>query len=188
MKIAISVSELTKPLVTAACQWLTQFGYTCEQFSADGHGGAEMERRILVREFAGVLDLTVTELAAELLKLPGGAGPNRMTGAAVAGTPQVLSIGGTDRVGAHTLSPEEADRLGQDFAQRACASNSPTAILLPRQMVEHEPASVAYKAMIESIQNWAYGVEMIEVNSAMDEPAFAEVAASTLHRMLAKRV
>jgi uncharacterized protein (UPF0261 family) len=186
MKIAISVADSTKTTVTTARQWLEDRHCSVVLFIADGIGGQNLERRVLACEFAGVLDLTITELAAELLKLPDTAGPNRMTAAAMAAIPQVLSVGGSDRVGEHILTPEEADRLGQDFAQRACASNSPTAIMLPTRLYATEPPTVAFKAMIESIRNWAYGVEMIDVNSAMDEPAFAESAASTLHRMLAK--
>jgi len=125
------------------------------EFRADGAGGRALERGIAEGRFAGVLDLTTAELAGELFGGIAGAGPDRMTAAALRGVPQVIGVGGLDGVmfgpkesipakfagrRFHELSPsrtlmrttpEENDRLGLEIAQKACAAKGPTAILLP---------------------------------------------------------
>ena len=128
---------------------------TVVEFRADGAGGRAMERGIAEGRFAGVLDLTTSELADQLFGGIAGAGPDRMTAAALRGVPQVIGVGGLDGVTFgpqesipatfagrrfHELSPsrtlmrttpEENDRLGLEIAQKACAAKGPTAILLP---------------------------------------------------------
>ncbi len=130
------------------------FGSVVE-FRADGAGGRALERGIAEGRFAGVLDLTTAELADQLFGGIAGAGPDRMTAAALRGVPQVIGVGGLDGVlfgpkesipakfagrRFHELSPsltlmrttpEENDRLGLEIAQKACAAKGPTAILLP---------------------------------------------------------
>ena len=125
------------------------------EFRADGAGGRALEREIAEGRFAGVLDLTTAELADQLFGGIAGAGPDRMTAAALRGLPQVIGVGGLDGVmfgpkdsipaqfawrRFHELSPsltlmrttpEENDRLGLEIAQKACAAKGPTAILLP---------------------------------------------------------
>jgi len=125
------------------------------EFRADGAGGRALERGIAEGRFAGVLDLTTAELAGELFGGIAGAGPDRMTAAALRGVPQVIGVGGLDGVmfgpkesipakfagrrfrelsPSRTLmrtTPEENDRLGLEIAQKACAAKGPTAILLP---------------------------------------------------------
>jgi Uncharacterised protein family (UPF0261) len=169
MKIAIcgqpDIAELVANLLHRA-------GHTTEVFLPDGLGGGAMDALFSYGEFHAVVELDLRELAAELFGLPGGAGPDRLTGAAVVGIPQVVCLIGCD----NGLSAEQSDRLGLDIAQRLCASNSPTVLLIP-------PAkSPGAEVLRESIRQWAYGVEMIDV----DESRIAEVAASTLLRVLAR--
>ena len=67
-------------------------------FHATGNGGQAMESLIDEGLIAGVLDITTTELADELV---GGfltAGPERLTAAGRAGIPQVVSTGAVDMV------------------------------------------------------------------------------------------
>src|SRR5204862_3738978 len=104
---------------------------------------------------AGVLDLTTTELADELVGGILSAGPNRLTAAALRGVPQVIALGALDMVNfgppetvpekfggrrfyqhnsTVTLmrtTPEENDRLGKEIAHKASAAKGPTAVLLP---------------------------------------------------------
>ncbi|HET6573604.1 MAG TPA: Tm-1-like ATP-binding domain-containing protein, partial [Fimbriiglobus sp.] len=104
---------------------------------------------------AGVLDITTTELADELAGGVFGAGPDRLTAAALAGVPQVISVGAVDMVNfgppetvperykgrrfyqhnpTVTLmrtTPEENDKIGKEIAEKASAARGPTAILLP---------------------------------------------------------
>jgi uncharacterized protein (UPF0261 family) len=114
-----------------------------------------MESLITDGLIAGVLDITTTELADELVGGVLSAGPDRLTAAASRGVAQVISVGALDMVNfgppetvperfngrrfyqhnpTVTLmrtTPEENDRLGLEIAQKASAARGPTAILLP---------------------------------------------------------
>ena len=60
-------------------------------FHATGNGGQAMESLIAEGLIAGVLDITTTELADELVGGMLSAGPDRLTAAGEAGVPQVVS-------------------------------------------------------------------------------------------------
>jgi uncharacterized protein (UPF0261 family) len=103
----------------------------------------------------GVLDITTTELADELVGGVLSAGPDRLTAAALQGVPQVISLGALDMVNfgppdtvpeefrgrrfyqhnpTVTLmrtTPEENDRLGKEIAEKASAARGPTTVLAP---------------------------------------------------------
>jgi uncharacterized protein (UPF0261 family) len=88
-------------------------------------------------------------------------------------------------------TPEENDILGKQLAERACAASGPTAILLPLRGVSALDAEgqafwwpEADAALFQSIRNWVYGVELIELDLHMNDPAFARAAADTLLRLL----
>jgi len=73
-----------------------------------------MERLITEGQIEGVLDITTTELADELVGGVMSAGPSRLTAAAKQGLPQIVSLGALDMVnfGVRTSVPEKfADRL-----------------------------------------------------------------------------
>src|SRR5207302_1767980 len=103
--------------------------------------------------------LTTTELADELVGGILSAGPDRLTAAALRGTPQVIAPGALDMVNfgppetvperfrgrrlyphnpTVTLmrtTPEEMDQLGKEIAHKASAARGPTAVLVPLQGV-----------------------------------------------------
>ncbi|MCU0705719.1 MAG: Tm-1-like ATP-binding domain-containing protein [Fimbriiglobus sp.] len=88
-------------------------------------------------------------------------------------------------------TPEENDQLGKQLAERACASGGPTAILLPLRGVSALDAEgkpfwwpEANFALFQSIRNWVYGVELIELDCHINDPQFAATATATLLRML----
>src|SRR5262249_11546382 len=117
--------------------------------------GRTMEALISDGQIRGVLDLTTTELAAELVGGPLSAGRDRLTAAALHGVPQVISVGALDMVtfGPPETVPEifsgrrffqpnttvtrrrtppaETDRLGKEIAEKASAARGPSAVLLP---------------------------------------------------------
>jgi uncharacterized protein (UPF0261 family) len=157
--VAATMFGVTTPCVMRAKERLEREGFEVLVFHATGNGGQAMES--LVREglIAGVLDLTTTELADELV---GGfltAGPDRLTAAGESGVPQVISTGAVDMVnfyGPETVPPrfegrtfyrhnpvvtlmrttaEECARIGTDIGRKAAAAKGPTAILLPRRGV-----------------------------------------------------
>lgn len=153
--VVASMFGVTTPGVEAARAMLEEAGCEVLVFHATGIGGRTMEDLIRDRLIAGVLDLTTTELADELVGGVLSAGPDRLTAAALLGIPQVVSVGALDMVNfgpASTVperfrhrrfhqhnptvtlmrtTPEEMDRLGQEIAQKLSASRGPTALLLP---------------------------------------------------------
>lgn len=153
--IALTVCSFTKPLIQITKKILESGGAKFESFPATGQGGRAMEALIAEGQFDGVLDMTTTELADELVGGVLAAGPERLTAAARKGIPQVIGVGGLDMVNfgprntvperfarrrfhqhhsSVTLmrtTPEENDRLGLEIAQKACASRGPTAIVVP---------------------------------------------------------
>jgi uncharacterized protein (UPF0261 family) len=146
---------VTTPCVESARKVAEQAGYEVLVFHATGTGGMTMESFIRDGLIAGVLDLTTTELADELVGGILSAGPDRLTAAALRGTPQVIAPGALDMVNfgppetvpekfrsrrfyqhnpTVTLmrtTPEENDQLGKEIAHKASAARGPTAILLP---------------------------------------------------------
>ena len=67
-------------------------------FHATGAGGQSMEALAKDGFLAGVLDVTTTELADELVGGVLSAGPDRLEAAGAAGLPQVVSLGALDMV------------------------------------------------------------------------------------------
>lgn len=107
--IAASMFGLTTPAVEAARAYLEERGYEVLVFHATGAGGASMEKLIESGFVSGVLDVTTTELADELVGGVFASGPTRLTAAGRAGIPQVVSLGALDMVnfGARETVPTE---------------------------------------------------------------------------------
>lgn len=155
--IAASMFGLTTPAVEAARAYLEERGYEVLVFHATGAGGASMEKLIDSGFVAGVLDVTTTELADELVGGVFASGPTRLTAAGRAGIPQVVSLGALDMVnfgGKDTVparfadrtlyihnasvtlmrtSAEECRELGRRIAERLNASNTgaPITVFVP---------------------------------------------------------
>jgi len=190
------IAASTAPGMQDVWPALAASGYRVEAFPADGEGGKTLEAGVRAGRFAGVLDLITAELAAELFGWSGGAGAERLTAAAIRGVPQVVSVGQT-----HPLTPEQADRLGLEIAQKACAAQGPTAVLLPlggflvsggRQPPEtaipqgaDAPRSpVADSPLFQSLRNWIYGIELIELNHTISDAEFSAAAERKLLTMI----
>ena len=153
--IAASMFGVTTPCVMRAREVLEAAGYEVLVFHATGNGGQAMESLIAEGLFAGVLDITTTELADELVGGILTAGPDRLTAAGKRGVPQVISVGALDMVNfgppetipskfnarqfyrhnpTVTLMRTTADenrRLGEEIGLKAAAATGPTAIVLP---------------------------------------------------------
>lgn len=153
--VAATMFGVTTPAVTAATARLEQLGYEPIVFHATGSGGRSMEALTAAGYFAGVLDLTTTELADELVGGVLSAGPDRLTAAGRAGVPQVVSLGALDMVnfGPRDSVPgrfeerllyehnatvtlmrttaEENAELGRTLAEKAAAATGPTVVLVP---------------------------------------------------------
>jgi uncharacterized protein (UPF0261 family) len=134
---------------------LEQAGYEVLVFAAVGTGGRTMESLIESGMVAGVLDITTTEWADELVGGVLSAGPQRLEAAARCGVPAIVTPGCLDMVNfgtpdsvpakfagrrfyAHNpqvtlmrTSPEECAALGGILADKLNASTGPVTVLLP---------------------------------------------------------
>ncbi len=153
--VAASMFGVTTACVTRARERLESLGYEVLVFHMTGSGGRAMEALIRQGYIAGVLDITTTELADHLVGGVFDAGPDRLTAAAAAGVPQVVSVGALDMVnfGARDTVPErfesrnlyvhnssvtlmrttadETALLGAELARKVAASTGDASILLP---------------------------------------------------------
>lgn len=154
--VAASMFGVTTPAVDTARRRLTELGYEVLVFHATGSGGRTMESLAADGHFVGVLDLTTTEIADEVVGGVLSAGPDRLTAAAKAGIPQVVSLGALDMVnfGPRDTVPErfrdrhllihnetvtlmrtsapEAARIGAVLGRKLAVATGPTALFVPR--------------------------------------------------------
>ena len=153
--IAATMFGVTTPCVQAARKILEEAGYEVLVFHATGTGGQAMESLVRDGLIAGVLDITTTELADELVGGVLSAGPTRLTAAGERGVPQVVSVGALDMVnfGPRDTVPEkfagrkfhvhnanitlmrttseENAKLGEEIGRKLAAAKGPASILLP---------------------------------------------------------
>src|SRR5437763_11651092 len=94
--VTATMFGVTTPCVEAARKRLDAAGYEVLVFHATGTGGLAMESFISDGLISGVLDVTTTELADELVGGVLTAGRDRLTAAALKGVPQVISVGALD--------------------------------------------------------------------------------------------
>jgi len=113
--VAATMFGVTTPCVERARAVLEQAGFEVLVFHATGSGGRTMESLIDSGLVAGVLDVTTTELADELVGGVLSAGPERLTAAARAGIPQVVSVGALDMVNFHAFDTVPAKFAGRKF-------------------------------------------------------------------------
>lgn len=209
----------TTACVDQARQILEAAGYEVLVFHATGTGGRTMESLIESGMVAGVLDVTTTEWADELVGGFLGAGPTRLEAAAKTGVPAIVAPGCLDMVNFHgpesvpakfrgrtfyehnpqvTLmrtSPEECAQLGAIIAWKLNASTGPVTVLIPRRAISvisapgqkfHDPA--ADQALFDALRaNLQPGIEIKELDCAINDLAFAEACAKTLLQNIGKR-
>lgn len=96
--IGMTMFGVTTPCVTAVRQSLEADGYDCLVFHATGSGGRAMERLVESGFLRGVLDITTTEVADEIVGGVFPAGPERMDRLVASGVPLVVSLGAVDMV------------------------------------------------------------------------------------------
>jgi uncharacterized protein (UPF0261 family) len=149
----------TTTCVTEAKKVLEAAGYEVLVFAATGTGGRIMESVIESGIVSGVLDVTTTEWADELVGGNLNAGPDRMDAAAKANIPVVVAPGCLDMVnfGEMASIPEkfkgrnfyihnpqitlmrttadECRQLGAIVAKKANAYAAGTAIMIPRKAI-----------------------------------------------------
>ena len=145
----------TTPCVTQARKLLEAAGFEVLVFAATGNGGRAMDSVVEAGVAAGVLDITTTECADELVGGVLSAGPTRCEAAARQGVPAILTPGCLDMVNfgepasvpdrfrgrrfyhhnaqvtLMRTTPEENAELGRILAGKCNLSVGPVAVLLP---------------------------------------------------------
>jgi uncharacterized protein (UPF0261 family) len=153
--IVASMFGNTTKCIEAAIPLLEAAGYEVLVFHATGTGGRAMESLIASGLVAGVLDITTTELADELVGGVLSAGAERLDAAARHGVPAVVAPGCLDMVNfgerktvpnafadrtfyIHNpqvtlmrTTPDECALLGRLVAGKVNASRGPVTVLLP---------------------------------------------------------
>ena len=153
--VAATMFGVTTPCLTAAQEYLEARGYEVLIFHATGTGGQSMEALVEGGFIEGVLDITTTEWADELVGGILAAGPHRLEAAGKMGVPQVVSVGAVDMVnfGPMDSVPEkfkgrnlykhnpmitlmrttalENKEIGHVIAEKLSAAKGPATIMLP---------------------------------------------------------
>ena len=155
--VVASMFGNTTTCIEAAIPLLEKAGYEVLVFHATGTGGRAMESLIASGLVAGVLDITTTELADELVGGVLSAGPQRLDAAATHGVPAIVAPGCLDMVNfgeqasvprrfagrrfyVHNpqvtlmrTTPEECAELGRMVGTKLNASRGPVTVLIPRR-------------------------------------------------------
>ena len=212
--IVASMFGNTTACVSEAKRILEENGYEVLVFAATGAGGKSMDAIIDSGIVAGVLDITTTELADELVGGVLTAGPDRLNATARAGIPAVVSVGCLDMVnfGEPASVPEkfasrqfyhhnpqvtlmrttadECAELGKTLVGKTNAYSAPTAIMLPTRAIS------VISAQAQSFHDSAADDALfdaiksgskhpvIEMDLEINDPAFARACAETLIKMV----
>ena len=153
--IAASMFGNTTPAVEAAKTIMEREGFEVLVFHCTGTGGKTMESLIEAGRISGVLDITTTEWADELVGGVFSAGPKRLEAAAIGGIPAIVTPACLDMVNfwAPETVPErfkdrlfyphnpnvtlmrtnveENTRLGECIAARLNKSTAPLTVIIP---------------------------------------------------------
>ncbi|MBI3684047.1 MAG: Tm-1-like ATP-binding domain-containing protein [Acidobacteria bacterium] len=157
--LGMTMFGVTTPCVTAVRERLEEYGYDCLVFHATGTGGQAMEKLVSSGMIDGVLDITTTEVADEVVGGVFRAGPERFEAILRRGIPYVMSLGAVDMVnfGARdtvpapfrnrklhvhnaqvTLmrtTPEENRQIARWIARKINQSSSRITVLIPEKGV-----------------------------------------------------
>ena len=157
--IVASMFGNTTACVTEAKKILEAAGYEVLVFAATGNGGRAMEALIASGLVSGVLDITTTEWADELVGGVLTAGPERLDATAKARLPAIIAPGCLDMVNfgepasvpakfagrlfyQHNpqvtlmrTTPEECAQLGRILAEKINRYTAPVTVLLPLRAI-----------------------------------------------------
>lgn len=111
--VGITMFGVTTPCVTRIKELLEQAGWEAFTFHATGTGGRAMESLVASGFLSGVIDLTTTEVADEIVGGIFPAGPERMDVILQSRIPYVLSAGAMDMVNFGAI-----DSVPQKFQNR----------------------------------------------------------------------
>lgn len=213
--VVASMFGNTTACVTEAKRILEDAGYEVLVFAATGAGGRAMEDLIASGLVSGVLDLTTTEWADELVGGTLNAGPDRLDAAGKAAVPAVVAPGCLDMVNFGTkesvpakfdgrnfyihnpqvtlmrTTPEECAELGRILAEKVNRYPAPVAFLIPKGGVSVISAAggafhdPAADEALFSSIRTLSTKPVIEFDEAINDPAFAAACAHQLLELIA---
>tara|TARA_B100000519_G_scaffold48103_1_gene38707 strand:- start:69 stop:1277 length:1209 start_codon:yes stop_codon:yes gene_type:complete len=214
--IVASMFGNTTTCVNEAKAVLEEAGYEVLVFHATGSGGKAMESLIESGMVSGVLDVTTTEWADEIVGATLSAGPTRMDAMAKAKVPAVVASGCVDMAnfGARETVPtefegrtfyihnpqvtlmrtnaEECTEIGKVIAAKANANSAPVAILNPLKAVSeiNGEGQAFYDPEADKALFEAIRskakVEVIDLDEPINSPTFAKTCAEKLLELIAR--
>lgn len=212
--VVASMFGNTTACVTAAKRILEEAGYEVLVFAATGAGGRAMEATIASGLVAGVLDLTTTELADELVGGVLSAGPGRLDAAATANIPAVIAPGCLDMVNfgergsvpdkfsgrnfyLHNpqvtlmrTTPDECAELGRILAEKLNRYEAPVVMMIPRQAISVISAAgqpfhaPAADEALFSALRKNANFPVVELDFEINDPVFATACAEKLLELM----
>jgi len=130
--VAATMFGVTTPCLNFAREYLEARGYEVLTFHATGTGGRSMEDLVKAGFIEGVLDITTTEWADEIVGGVLNTGPERLDAAAKMGVPQVVSVGALDMVNFGPI-----DTIPEKFKGRNFYKHNPTVTLMRTTVEEN---------------------------------------------------
>ena len=200
-----------------ASRLLKEAGYEVADFTEKGAGGRVMDSVVAGGAVSGVLDLSLTDLADEVVGGVLGCGSRRMEAAAKRAVPTLVAPGGVDTVHFHmdavpqafwgrTLlesggsvlmrtNPEECRRIGIVLAEKLNRFVGPVTVCLPLRGLSAlgSPGQpfhdpAADFAFFDSLEEHLRdGVELLKVQTTSEEAPFAELCAKALLQNIGRR-
>jgi uncharacterized protein (UPF0261 family) len=204
----------TTSCINEAKKVLEAAGYEVLVFAATGAGGRIMESIIESGIVAGVLDITTTEWADELVGGVLTAGPDRLEATAKAKVPAVIAPGCLDMVnfGERASVPErfasrlfyqhnpqvtlmrtnaaECQQLGKIIADKINRYTAPAALMLPRRAISviSAPGQPFHDAAADealfSTLKRQTKIPVQEFDLEINDPAFAQACAQKLIELM----
>jgi len=153
--IGMTMFGVTTPCVTQVRERLESQGYDCLVFHATGTGGRAMEQLVASGLIIGVLDITTTEIADEVVGGVFPSGPHRFEKLIQSQIPLVLSLGALDMVNFGAIdtvpaafrerrlhvhnaqvtlmrtTPDENRKIGRWIAEKLNQSTAPLTLVIP---------------------------------------------------------
>ena len=214
--IVASMFGNTTTCVNEAKAVLEEAGYEVLVFHATGSGGKAMESLIESGMVSGVLDVTTTEWADEIVGATLSAGHTRMDAMAKAKVPAVVAPGCVDMAnfGARETVPSEFEgrtfyihnpqvtlmrtnadecvEIGKVIAAKANANSAPVAILNPLKAVSeiNGEGQAFYDPEADKALFEAIRskatVEVVDLDEPINSPTFAKTCAEKLLELIAR--
>jgi len=130
--LGMTMFVVTTPCVTHVRQSLEKYGFDCLVFHAPGAGGRAMEQLVESSLIRGVLDITTTEIADEVVGGVFACGPARFERLLEKRIPLVLSLGALDMVNFGAI-----DTVPQSFKNRLLYKHNAQVTLMRTSVEEN---------------------------------------------------